>query len=85
MRLVPRSCLVLSQRLNDIDFNTGMCLCLHWQVRIFSVHHLLEVWQDCNATPTALKALPGSGGLVLAEFSDSSVRLLEASPLEVGL
>ncbi len=53
------------------------------QVKLFSVQHLFEVWADFNAALTSLRQLPGSGGLVLAEFADSSVRLLNTGSSEV--
>jgi hypothetical protein len=54
------------------------------QVKLFSIQHIYEVWAECNAAPTALRNLPGTGGLVLAEYADSSVRLLNAMSAEVG-
>ncbi|GFH22931.1 uncharacterized protein HaLaN_20469 [Haematococcus lacustris] len=53
------------------------------EVKLFSLQHLYEPWCRCNAACTALTALPGSGGLILAEFADSSVRLLDAHSQEV--
>ncbi|KAG2494055.1 hypothetical protein HYH03_007699 [Edaphochlamys debaryana] len=47
------------------------------EVKLFSISHLFESWMDCNSAVTCLR--PVSPGLILAEFADSSVRLLDAA------
>ncbi len=59
-----------------------VCLDL-MQIRLFSIQHIAEVWSECNSPPLRLQCLEGSGGLVLAEYADSSVRLLDATSNEV--
>ncbi|MEW5315346.1 MAG: hypothetical protein WDW38_006784 [Sanguina aurantia] len=46
------------------------------EVKLFSISHLFETWMDCNSPVASLRQL--SYGLVLAEFQDSSIRLLDA-------
>ncbi|GFR49528.1 hypothetical protein Agub_g11572 [Astrephomene gubernaculifera] len=47
------------------------------EVKLFTITHLFESWMDCNSPVTHLRHV--SYGLILAEFADSSVRLLDAS------
>ncbi|GAX84070.1 hypothetical protein CEUSTIGMA_g11494.t1 [Chlamydomonas eustigma] len=52
---------------------------LHFEsdVKVFSVQNLYQGWMDCNSEPLSLQQL--SYGLILAEFADSSVRILDSA------
>lgn len=43
-------------------------------IKLFSILNLYQGWMECNSEPVSLKQL--SHGLILAEFRDSSVRIL---------
>ncbi len=47
------------------------------QVKVFTIQHLYDLLLECNSAPLALRKL--KSGLILAEFADCSVRLLDVT------
>ncbi len=72
----PPACFLLSPRPDCVPHQSVIVCVRHavTQVKLFSVRHLFESWMECNSPVTSLR--PVTPGLILAEFQDSSIRLV---------